>query len=76
MSHFLLYVTPNEQVRVEILLHNENLWLTQAQIAALFGVQVPAISKHLSNIFSEGELIEGSVLSILETTARDGKVYK
>ncbi len=76
LSNFLLYITPNGQVRVEILLYNENLWLTQAQIATLFGVQVPAISKHLSNIFSEGELVEESVLSILETTASDGKVYQ
>lgn len=76
IKNFLLYVTPNRDVRVEILLYNENLWLTQAQIASLFEVQVPAISKHLSNIFAEGELVEESVLSILETTASDGKVYK
>lgn len=72
----MLYITPNGQVKVEILLHEENLWLTQAQIASLFGVQVPAISKHFSNIFSEGELSENSVISILETTASDGKTYK
>ncbi len=50
---------------------NETVWLTQAKIAALFGVQIPAISKHLSNIFSEGELDENSVISILETTANE-----
>jgi len=73
---FLLYVTPNGQVRVEILLHNQNLWLTQAQIASLFGIQVPGISKHLSRIFLDRELDEHAVISILETTANDGKTYK
>lgn len=60
------------QVRIEA----ETVWLTQAQIAELFGVKQPAISKHLKNIFSNGELIETSVYSILEYTASDGKKYK
>ena len=55
---------------------NESVWLTQTQIAMLFGVGQPAISKHLNNIFKSGELDENSVYSILEYTATDGKVYK
>jgi hypothetical protein len=55
---------------------NESVWLTQQQIAMLFGVKQPAISKHLNNIFKSGELDEASVHSILEYTAADGKLYK
>ena len=52
------------------------MWLTQQQIAMLFGVQRPAITKHLRNIFRSGELEESSVSSILEHTAADGKLYR
>ena len=76
LTEFLLYTTPNGKVNVEIFFHNENIWLTQKRMAELFGVQVPAISKHLKNIFESGELEENSVISILETTAEDGKEYK
>src|SRR3989339_60383 len=75
-TEFLLYTTPNGKVKVEIFLHNENIWLTQARIAELFGVQRPAITKHLKNIFEARELEENSVHSILEHTAKDGKTYK
>ncbi|MCK5459625.1 virulence RhuM family protein [Candidatus Parcubacteria bacterium] len=75
-TEFLLYTTPNGKVRVEIFLRDENIWLTQAKIAELFGVKIPAISKHLKNIFESGELRENSVISILEITADDGKKYK
>jgi len=75
-TEFLLYTTPNGKVKVEIFLHNENIWLTQDKIALLFGVQRPAITKHLKNIFESGELDEDSVSSILEHTADDGKTYK
>lgn len=75
-TEFLLYTTPNGKVRVEIFLHNENIWLTQKRIATLFNVGIPAINKHLSNIFESGELNEDSVVSILEITADDGKNYK
>ena len=74
-TDFLLYTTPNGNVKVEIFLKNENIWLTQEKIAALFGVQRPAITKHLKNIFESGELKESSVSSILEHTAKDGKIY-
>ncbi len=75
-TEFLLYTTPNGKVKVEIFLKDENIWLTQAKIAKLFGVQQPAIAKHLKNIFEARELEENSVHSILEYTASDGKNYK
>ena len=68
----LFYKTENGEVRVEILLFQENLWLTQAKMAELFEVQNAAISKHLKNIFESGELSEDSVVSKMETTAADG----
>ena len=75
LTEFLLYTTPNGDIKVEIFFHNENIWLTQKRMAELFGVNVPAISKHLKNIFDSKELDENSVISILETTAGDGKKY-
>ena len=71
----LFYKTDNGDVRVEILLYQENLWLTQAKMAELFEVQKASISKHLKNIFESGELLEESVVSKMETTASDGKRY-
>ena len=71
----LFYKTDNGEVRVEILLYQENLWLTQAKMAELFEVQKAAISKHLKNIFTSGELKEEAVVSKMETTAADGKRY-
>ena len=59
----LFYKTDNGEVRVEILLYQENLWLTQAKMAELFEVQKAAISKHLKNIFASGELQEEAVVS-------------
>jgi len=76
LTEFLLYTTPNSEIKVETYLHNESLWLPQKRMAELFGVNVPAISKHLKNIFEDGELEEKAVVSILETTAEDGKNYK
>lgn len=75
-TEFLLYTAPGGKVAVEVFLHNENIWLPQKRIAELFGVGVPAVSKHLANIFESGELAEDSVVSVLETTAADGKNYK
>ena len=69
---------PNESIRLEVKLdaEHETVWLTQQQIADLFGTKRPAITKHLSNIFKSGELEQNSVCSILEHTASDGKVYR
>jgi len=75
-TEFLLYTAPNGAVKVEVLLSGETLWLTQKRMAELFGVGVPAISKHLKNIFASNELQPDSVISILETTAEDGKKYQ
>ena len=75
-TDFLLYTTPNGKVKLEIFLKDENVWLTQDKIATLFGVQRPAITKHLKNIFETSELQESSVSSILEHTAEDGKNYQ
>lgn len=76
LTDFLLYTSPKGDVKVEVILNKETVWLTQKAIAQLFGVNVPAISKHLKNIFKNGELDENSVVSILETTADDGKNYQ
>ena len=75
-TNFLLYTTPSGDVRLEVMLFEESIWLTQKAMSELFSVGVPAVSKHLSNIFESGELVEDSVISILETTAADGKNYK
>ena len=61
---------------IEVKVNNDTVWLTQKALAELFGVKVPAINKHLKNIFESKELSEHSVISILETTASDGKKYK
>lgn len=73
-TEFLLYTAPNGGIKVEVLLSNETIWLTQKRMAELFGVGVPAISKHLKNIFDSGELAEEVVISILETTSEHGAV--
>ena len=67
---------PETTFKLEVRLENETVWLTQAQIAELFGTGRQAITKHLKNIFNSNELEENSVCSILELTASDGKSYK
>ena len=66
---------PDESIRLEVRIEDETVWLSQQQIADLFGTKRPAITKHLNNIFKCGELDENSVSSILEHTASDGKKY-
>lgn len=75
-GEIIIYRTEDGRTQLEVRLENENVWLSQQQIANLFGVQRPAITKHLKNIFESGELEENSVSSILEHTASDGKNYK
>ena len=75
-NQFLLYTAPDGAVRIEVFVKDETVWLTQKALAELFGVQVPGINKHLKNIFESGELVEASVVSILEATAADGKSYQ
>ena len=72
---FLLYNMPDADGKVQVVIKDETLWCTQKAMAQLFGVGVPAISKHLKNIFEEGELMADSVISKMETTAADGKNY-
>lgn len=72
---FLLYNMPYADGKVQVVIKGETLWCTQKAMAQLFGVGVPAISKHLKNIFDEGELAADSVISKMETTAADGKNY-
>ena len=73
-TEFLLYTAPNGAVKVEVLLSGETLWLTQERMAELFGVQRPAITKHLKNIFESTELQEEVVCSILEHTTEHGAI--
>lgn len=72
---FLLYNMPDADGKVQVIIKDETLWCTQKAMAQLFGVGVPAISKHLKNIFEEDELVADSVISKMETTAADGKNY-
>lgn len=72
---FLIYTADNEQENASVIIRGETIWASQKEMARLFGVGVPAISKHLKNIFEEGELEEESVISKMETTASDGKNY-
>ena len=69
---------PNESISLQVKIDasHDTVWLTQQQIADLFGTKRPAITKHLRNIFNSGELDQNSVSSILEHTAADGKTYK
>ena len=69
---FLLYTTPQEDVKVNVVIKDETLWLTQKAMAELFDVGVPAINKHLSNIFEEGELNKNATISILEIVQTEG----
>jgi hypothetical protein len=71
-GEIIIYKTPQNEVELKVKLEKETIWLTQAQIALLFGTQRPAITKHLKNIFERGELKEKEVSSILEHTTRHG----
>ena len=72
---FLLYNMPEEKGKVQVIIKDDTIWCTQKAMAQLFGVGVPAISKHLKNIFEEGELQMDAVISKMETTAADNKNY-
>ncbi|MHB8579161.1 MAG: virulence RhuM family protein [Ignavibacteriaceae bacterium] len=72
-TEFLLYTTPNGNVKLEIFLHNENIWLTQARIAELFGVDRSVVTKHLQNIFKEGELNKKSTSAKLAQVQNEGQ---
>lgn len=71
-SDIILYSSPQGDVRIEVIFNDETFWLTQKRMAELFGVEVPAISKHLTNIFDTNELEKEPTVSILETVQQEG----
>ena len=73
-TNFLLYKTPNGDIKVDVLIQNKTIWMPQKKMAELFDVNVPAISKHLKNIFDSGELEEKVVVSILEIPTQHGAI--
>lgn len=73
-SQIVLYTTPDGEIKIDTILQNETIWLTQNSMAELFGVQRPAITKHLRNIFASAELDESVVSSILEHTTAHGAI--
>ncbi|MGL4993562.1 MAG: hypothetical protein ACRC6R_05475 [Bacteroidales bacterium] len=74
--NFLIYSTPLEEVSIQAVIEGETVWLTQRAMAELFNVEVPAISKYLSNIYSEGELDVESTLSKMEIVQKEGSRNK
>ncbi len=74
MTEILLYKTANQEIKLEVLIQNEMIWLNQKQISNLFDVKVPAISKHLKNIFTSSELDEKVVVSKMEITTQHGAI--
>ena len=76
IGNVIVYQAENESVSTNVLFKDETFWMTQKDMAKLFDVNVPAISKHLKNIFESGELTLSAVISKMETTAEDGKIYQ
>ena len=74
-AEFLIFMLEGKEDGIQVMYKNETIWATQKAMAQLFDVGVPAISKHLKNIFESGELDGKSVISKMETTASDGKNY-
>jgi hypothetical protein len=74
-SEILIYQNPDGNIKIDVRLQEETVWLTQSQMGQLFGKDKRTISEHISNIFSEGELEENSVVRNFRTTAADGKNY-
>ena len=70
-SDIILYSSPEGNIKVEVIYSGETFWLTQKRMAELFGVEVPAISKHLANIYETGELEKESTISILEMVQQE-----
>jgi len=74
-SEFIIFKTQDEKISVDVRLNEQDVWLTQDQLALLFGVERPGITQHIKNIFLEGELQENSVSKKFLRTAADGKKY-
>ena len=75
-TEFLLYNSPDGDIKVEVFLHNENIWLTQKRMGELFDVDRSVITKHLKNIFDSKELDKNLVSAKIAHTANDGKIYQ
>jgi len=73
-SEIIFYRTDDGNIKIEVFFQDETFWMTQKKISELFGVQRPAITKHLKNIFESGELNEEEVSSILEHTTQHGAI--
>ncbi len=71
-SQFILYTAPDGAVKVEVFYKDETVWLTQKALAELFGVQIPAVNKHLANIFASGELTREATVSKMEIVRDEG----
>ena len=69
---FLIYSTPQENIKIDVVVRDETVWLTQKAMATLFGVQVPAVNKHIKNIYAEGELPEITTVSKMEIVVNRG----
>ena len=74
-NNFIIYNNSNGEVRVDVFVEDESVWLTQKSMGMLFGVSKSTISEHLSNIFADEELAENAVVRNFRTTASDGKSY-
>ena len=74
-TEFIIFRTEDEQVSVDVRIEADTIWLTQDQIAELYGAARPGITQHIKNIFAEGELQENSVSKKFLRTAADGKNY-
>jgi hypothetical protein len=72
-GEIIIYQTPDGSADLEVRLDGETVWLTQRQIAYLFGTEIPAISKHIKNIVKSRELDENATISVLEIVQREGK---
>ena len=71
-NEIVIYQSDDGRINLDVKLENETIWLTQKQMAELFGVKAPAINKHLNNIYNEGELDKNSTISILEIVQKEG----
>ena len=71
-NEIVIYQSDDGRINLDVKLEDETIWLTQKQMAELFGVKTPAINKHLNNIYAEGELDKNSTISILEIVQKEG----
>jgi len=74
-SQFILYASPDGQVKIDVFLQNETVWLTQKKMADLFCIEAHTVNYHIKEIFDSGELKEDSVIRKIRITAADGKSY-